>query len=149
SGDATMKVNRWVFRLGPSVSGEPSNGIDPANELVQISLGEETFLVPAGSFRASSNGKRFAYRSKGTTRGGRTRRISRPPDGAYPVRFTLMGVDLSQLTLEFPICRPFAVIVGDDDGFTGLDLTRHGFNSKRFEVKGFCDVGGDWPWIRG
>jgi len=56
-------------------------------------------------------------------------------------------VDLSQLVLSNPVCQPLAVIVGDDDGFTGADLMTRPAFSRHVAVPRACSVN-TWPWIQ-
>ena len=70
--------------------------------------------------------------------------IRRP---CYSVSFTLTGLDLSPLVLQNPLCLPMAVIVGDDDGFRGIFLTRRGhFMSPHVAIPRPCTPP-TWPWI--
>jgi len=145
-GTATLKVGRWKLIITPD-----SNGIYPDQETVVIAIGEQSFSLPPGSLRASRNGKVFSYRApKGDAspvpQPIRSLRIKRARDGSYAVRFSLVGIDLSQLILQDPVCMPTAVLVGDDDGFTGVSYSRPTFESRRLKVPSDCDVGNDWPW---
>src|SRR5439155_13851598 len=66
--------------------------------------------------------------TKPRTTGIRSIRIAQRARDSYLISLTLIGVDMSQLLLRNPVCQPLAVIVGDDDGFTGADLmTRPAF----------------------
>ena len=147
-GTASLTVHSWALRLGRATDGRPSNGIDPAGEPIIIAIGEQTFLIPAASLRASRTGTRFAYSNR-ESHAVRTLHMRRELDGSYAIRFSLTGIDLSALTLESPICRPLAVIIGDDDGFTGVELVLPTRHSRRFRLRGPCDVSNDWPWIQG
>ena len=84
---------------------------------------------------------------QGLPRGIRSFRIARRASGIYLVSFTLTGVDLSQLVLNNPVCQPLAVIVGDDDGFTGADLMTRPAFSRHVAVPRACSVN-TWPWIQ-
>jgi len=144
TGSATLSVRRWDFTLAPT-----TDGISPGTEPVIIAIAEETFRIPAGMLSESKSGKRFSYKSK-TDRGVRSFRLVLNPDGTYRVRFALSGVDFSRLLLQDrPVrdCMPFAVIVGNDDGFSGVkvELLKPAPSAK-LTIPGFCtDVPG-WPW---
>jgi hypothetical protein len=147
-GDASLRVRNWNLRLTTD-----SNGIYPDREPVQIDVGDtEQFFVPAGEVRVSKNGKRFTYRNAATSRGVRAlniRRLKNDPDGTvrYRIAFSLVGVNLSSLVVSFPICTPLAVIVGDDDGFSGVEFDRPGgFSGSKVRVTGACNSASDWPW---
>lgn len=147
-GIGSLRVKNWEFRLSPD-----SNGIAPDREPIIIAIGEsERLVIPAGHVGASRNGKRFVYRNPGIPRGVRSFSMRRlKDDGAglarYRVRFSLVGIDFSSLTIQFPDCKSLAVIVGDDDGFTGVDLDRPGgFRGSRVRVLGACTAE-EWPWL--
>src|SRR5205814_9203029 len=112
----TLRVRRWRLVLA-----ETSNGIFPDKEPVLVALGEESYVLAAGSLTPSRKGKVFRYRAPADAgpRGFRFFRIARRANGSYRVRFTVIGIDLSALVLPPPVCQPMAVIVGADDGFTG------------------------------
>ncbi|HXJ32682.1 MAG TPA: hypothetical protein VMS22_01465 [Candidatus Eisenbacteria bacterium] len=145
TGSAMLSVRRWDFTLSPT-----TDGISPATEPVIIAIAEETFRIPAGMLKESKSGKRFSYKSR-TDRGVRSFRLILNQDGTYRVRFALAGVDFSRLLLlDRPVieCMPFAVIVGNDDGFSGVkvELLKPA-PSARLTIPGFCtDVPG-WPWV--
>jgi hypothetical protein len=64
------------------------------------------------------------------------------------VAFTLVGIDLSTLVLSYPFCSPMAILVGDDDGFSGVQFDRPGgFNGSRVKIDGTCNPGSGWPWL--
>lgn len=93
----------------------------------------------------------YVYRAKAKTAGPRAVtyfRLTPQADGTYLVRFKLRGLDLSRLLVEDPVCTPFAVIIGDDDGFSGVAITSPSFRSPRVAIPSNCDIGDDWPWIR-
>ena len=144
TGIGTLRVRRWRLVLA-----ETSNGIFPGQEPVVVALGEESFVLAAGSLRPSRKGKVFRYRAPADAgpRGFRSFWIARRANGSYLVSFTLIGVDLSALVLQTPVCQPMAVIVGDDDGFRGAFLTRPDFR-RRVAIPHGCDVSNDWPWIQ-
>ena len=148
SGIASLRVRNWILNL---VKG--SNGIAPDKEPIIIAVGDtEKLVIPAGQVKASKSGKRFVYRSPTTTRGVRLLRIWRLKDDGdgtarYRLSFTLK-LDLSFILSEYPLCSPMAVIIGDDDGFSGVELDRPGgFSSTRVRVDGACNNVADWPWV--
>ena len=97
-------------------------------------------------------GLSYVYRAKAKTAGPRAImyfRLTPQVDGTYVVRFKIRGLDLSRLLVEDPVCTPFAVIIGDDDGFSGVAITSPSFQSPRVAIPSDCDIGDDWPWIRG
>jgi hypothetical protein len=144
TGQVKLRVNRWMFM---PVAG--SNGIFPSQEPVLVALGEDSFRLEPGSLVALHGGRVFAYRApKSVKRGVRKIRIWPQPDGTYRLRFTLIGADLSRLNIQDPVCVPLAVIVGDDDGFSGVTVTSPSFRSRRIAIPGPCNAGGDWPWIQ-
>ena len=142
TGIGTLHVRRWRFELK-----QGSNGIFPDQEPVVVALGDESFRLDAGSLTRSRNGKVFRYQAPHDARGIRSFRIARRASGIYVLSFTLIGVDLSQLVLENPVCRPLAVIVGDDDGFTGADLMTRPAFSRHLAVPRACPVN-TWPWAQ-
>lgn len=145
TGASTLNVKRWTWLLTPD-----SNGIRPDAEPIIVGIGEtERLVLPAGYVKASKNGRRFTFRDKTVQRGIRALRIWRGKDPSiWQVKIQLVGIDLSRLTLEYPLCSPMAIIVGDDDGFSGVEFDRpDGFTGKRVKVVGFCDTGDEWPWL--
>jgi hypothetical protein len=148
SGIASLRVKNWILNLA-----QGSNGIAPDKEPIIIAVGEtEKLVIPAGQVKASKNGKRFVYRNPTATRGVRLfqmRRLKDDGDGTPRYRLTFaLSVDLSFVLSEYPLCSPMAVIVGDDDGFSGIELDRPGgFSKPRVRVDGPCTNVADWPWI--
>ena len=144
TGIGTLRVRGWQLELN-----QGSNGIFPDQEPIVVALGDESFRLDAGSLKRSRNGKVFRYRAppEAGQRGIRSFRIARRASGIYLVSFTLIGVDLSQLVLANPVCRPLAVIVGDDDGFTGADLMTRPAFSRHLTVPRACPEN-TWPWIQ-
>ncbi len=143
TGVSSVNIRRWSFLLTPN-----SNGMEPDVEPIIVAIGEgERLVLPAGSMTASKNRRKFTYRDKTITRGIRSMRIWRGKDPTlWQVRVQLVGIDLSTLTINYPDCLPMAVIVGDDDGFSGVEFTRAGgFTGKGIRIVGFCPVE-DWPW---
>src|SRR6185295_8408766 len=130
TGNAKLKVGPWPFRL---YSG--SNGIFPDQEAILIEIGEDPgFYLPPQTLRPIRKGRSFVYRAKRKTAGPRSIlsfRLDSQDDGTYVVRFKLRGLDLSRMLVEDPICTPFAVIIGDDDGFSGVTITSPRFSSPR------------------
>ena len=46
-----------------------------------------------------------------------------------------------------PLCLPFAVIIGDDDGFSGVSFDRpKPYPSRLLTIPGFCKDTTEWPW---
>ena len=144
TGTATVKVGRWRFLVR-----DVSNGIYPDLEPIDIAIGEQNFTLPAGTLRAKRRGRVFFFRAPkaDTMQPVRLLRITRLGDHTYAVRFTLQGVELSQLILQDPVCMPTAVLVGDDDAFAGVLYTRPTFESHRLTIPSDCPIGTDWPWI--
>ena len=107
--------------------------------------GEERFVIPAGQLKTSRNGKRFRYKTR-TDRGVESLTLVRTPTGSFTVSLKVAGVDLSVVT-DPPVCLSFAVIIGDDDGFSGVtfDLPKP-FPSKLLTLPGFCTDNTSWPW---
>ena len=144
TGIGTLRVRRW--RLGLR---EDSNGIFPDQEPVVVALGEESFRLEAGSLTRSRNGKVFRYQAPHDAgpRGIRSIRIAQRARDSYLISLTLIGIDMSQLLLRNPVCQPLAVIVGDDDGFTGADLMTRPAFSRHVAVPRACSVN-TWPWTQ-
>lgn len=145
TGTATLSVRGWRLLLSPD-----SNGIYPDQEPALIALAENNFYLAAGSLKASRHGTRFRYRAPRDAgpRAIRSLCIARRRDGTYLVSFKLTGVELSRLTIQNRDCVPMAIIVGDDDGFSGASLRRQSFESRQLFLPGSCDAAGDWPWIQ-
>jgi hypothetical protein len=146
TGSATVRVRGWRFELAPF-----SNGIYPDREPIVLAIGTENFRLEAGTLRASRRGTRFSYRSRGrgSARGIRALEIRRLPAGTYVAAFTLRDVPLYQLTENAPVCLPTALIVGDDDGFSGVSFDNPGFPrrpSRRVTVAAVPCVADAWPW---
>jgi hypothetical protein len=144
TGISSINIRRWSFLLTPN-----SNGMQPDVEPLIVAVGEtERLVLPAGSLKASKNGRKFTFSDKAITRGIRSMRLWRGKDPSlWQVRLQVVGIDLSALTINFPDCLPMAVIVGDDDGFSGVEFSRvGGFTGKGVRIVGFCPVE-DWPWV--
>lgn len=143
TGISRLVVKGWLLR--PAVD---SNGVFPADEPVLVAIGEESFRIDKGLLRPSRRGRRFFYRSAGSVqRGVRSMRLRLRPNGDYDVRLVLFNLSLGRLLFDYPQCVPMAVIVGDDDGFTGVDLDRKSFTSRRLMVRGGCVPEEDWVWL--
>ena len=144
NGNGTINIRNWTFQ--PTAL---SDGIFPAEEPIIVALADDNFRLEAGALHANKKGTVFTYRSspKKTTRGVTLLRLQKHTDGTWAVKLSMVGLDLSRLNLEDPICRPMAVIVGDDDGFGGVSITSPSWTSKKVEIPSGCDVGNSWPWI--
>ena len=143
SGNATFKVKNWGLVLDKA-----SNGVKPADEPFTIGIAEERFLIPAGQVKASKNGKRFRYLDKSVDRGIQQLKIVMTATGAIRVSFKVVGADLSGLIIgDPPLCLPFAVIIGDDDGFSGVSFDRpRPYPSRLLTIPGSCKDTTEWPW---
>jgi hypothetical protein len=152
TGDAVLRLHRWRLLLEPQ-----SNGIFPDRERVVIAVGNgglNTFFLPPGSLVSRRHGKVFTYRApRGTVQGIKSIRIVAVSTdllaGAiYRVDATMVGVILSDLLFTTrPDCMPLAVIVGDDDGFSGIQLAEKNPGGPRIRVANACSPGADWPWL--
>jgi len=147
-GVASLRVKNWKLVLTPN-----SNGIYPTQEGVIIAIGSsEQLVIPASGIRVSRNGRRFTFRDPKTSRGVRTFQLRQYSNclgkACYHLAFTLVGIDLSTLVLSYPFCSPMAVIVGDDDGFSGVEFDRPGgFGGSRVKIDGTCTPSSGWPWL--
>jgi hypothetical protein len=143
SGSASFKLTG--LDLMPA---HDSDGINPATETITIGITEERFLIPAGQLKASRNGKRFRYKAQ-TDRGVQFLDLRKRPDGSFRVGLKLAGVDLSSLVIsQPPLCLPFAVIIGNDDGFSGISFDLpNPYPSRRLSIPGFCTDAASWPWV--
>ena len=140
TGDATLKVRRWRF-----IADRNSNGLSPLTEPIEIILGDNVFTIPVG-LMTSRNDRVFSFRAPrdADPRLPKRFRMKRRDDGTWAIRFVLRGVKLPKLVTSFPDCFPMGVFVGDDDGFSGVYLTRKSFASPRVQVKRECES--NWPW---
>jgi hypothetical protein len=144
TGQAAFTVKKWVF-----LPAADSDGIDPVTEQVTIGVADEKFVLPIGSMKVSRNGKKFSYRSP-TDRGVQALKLVLDANGDYKVKLLkVAGVDLSTLVIsDPPICLGVALIIGNDDGFSGVWFDRpKPFPSKLLALTGFCDATSDWPWL--
>lgn len=142
SGQASFKVVGWEI-----VPPSDTKGMDPATQPVTIAIGDaERFLVPTGSIKAIAHGKRYVYRAK-TDRGVQLLKLAWTPAKTLKMTLKIAGVDLSQLVIaDPPVCVSMAVIIGDDDGFSGVSFDRpKPFPSRLLTIPGFCTPQ-DWPW---
>lgn len=144
SGMATFKILGWQILLADN-----TNGVDPAHEPITIGLAEERFLIPAGQLHASKNGKRYRYKDASVDRGVQQITIVRVGTSALKVSMKIVGADLSTLLItDPPVCLPFAIIIGDDDGFSGVSFDRpKPYPSKFLSIPGFCTDETSWPWV--
>jgi hypothetical protein len=148
TGDANMQILDWTFKPYRN-----SNGIYPDQEPIVVAIQDESFRLEAGSLKPSKGGTLFKYKARGRARRARGiigARFERLADGSYDVSLTLHNIDLSILNRQTPTdCMPMAILVGDDDGFSGVVFDRPlGFRSRTIDVLEPCDTGTDWPWIR-
>ena len=142
SGQATFRVAGWEIEFP-----KDNNGVDPGTEPVTIAIGDaERFLIPPGSMKVLHKGKKYLYKSK-TDRGVQLLKLAWTPAKTLKMTLKIAGVDLSQLVIaDPPICLSMAVIIGDDDGFSGVSFDRpKPFPSKLLTIPGFCTPQ-DWPW---
>ena len=144
TGTATLKVRNWGLLINP----QESNGIFPDREAVLIAIGDaDRFLLPGGALKPNRRGNVWRYASPGPVeRGIKMLDIKLMPDGSYRVRFTLTGVDFSRSLFELEgVCMSVAVIVGDDDGFTGISVTRKNERTRTVRIPDDCTPK-SWPW---
>ena len=147
-GIANIKIRGWDLSLYPT-----SNGISPTTEQIIIAIGDsERLVIQAGSVKSSRNGKRFTFNDPKAPRGVRSLKIVQYSKGClglacYKVSFSLVQIDLSSLVLESPVCTPMAIIIGDDDGFSGVQLARPGLVGSKFRVQSSCNDVNNWPWL--
>ena len=147
-GIANIKIKGWDLVLRPD-----SNGVSPTTEQIIIAVGDsERLVVQAGTVKSSRNGKRFTFNDPKTTRGVRSLKIVQYTKGCiglacYKVSFSLVAIDLSALVLESPVCTPMAIIIGDDDGFSGVQLARPGLVGTKIRVQSACNDVNNWPWL--
>jgi len=147
TGNATLTVHGWRY-----IVADDTNGLRPEWErlIVAIGQGQNDFYLPPGSLKPSRRGRVFRYRAPHGASGPGIRffRMGRRSDGTYRVSFRVVGIELSSLNFNDPICLPLAVIVGDDDGFATADASSPTFESRFLKVSsGTCKAG--WPWLGG
>jgi len=145
SGVAVVTVPGWELDLASN-----SNGIYPTEEPIVIAIGDDAFRLEAGAVR--QRGKRgYFYRARPRPQRGIDRLTIKPgkKPRTYMVQFTVRGVQLFGLEENAPLCLPTAFIVGDDDGFSGVNYDSPGappIMSKRLLVaNGRCSPQA-WPW---
>jgi len=147
TGMAVVKVRRWRLHLAAG-----SNGIFPDREPILLEIRDPltdratTLNLAAGMMKASANGKAFTYRAPHGTPPPAVRvfQLKLRKDGWYSVILTLTGVDLSPLLVQAPVCFSTTIIVGDDDGFSGVWYTRANFKTRRLRIPADCSA----PWPR-
>ncbi len=139
-----VTVRGWRFFVSPD-----SDGIFPDREPIVVAIGAQTFFVPAGQMRARAHGRIFVFRAGRTTPPGGVRylRLARIQSGLFDVRMRVREIDLRALRNDVELCMPGAVIVGDDDAFSGIQLRTPGFEAKTFTIDRPCDPKGSWPWL--
>ncbi|HEV7734776.1 MAG TPA: hypothetical protein VGR62_21580 [Candidatus Binatia bacterium] len=145
TGVSALNIQRWTWTLRPE-----SNGLEPDLEPLIVGIGDtERLVLPAGLLKRSKNGRKFIYRDRTVTRGVRSVRLWRGKSSTvWQVKLQLVGLDLSRLQFLFPDCLPTAVIVGDDDGFSGVEFDLpNGRYGGRVKATGFCETDGEWPWL--
>jgi hypothetical protein len=139
-----LKVTNWRVDVSPD-----SNGVFPAAERIGVSFDrEEEFYLEPGQLVAKRGGRVYQYKARldPQARGIRSLKISARKDGGYNVRLVLQGLNFSTLLIDQFDCRGFALVIGDDDFFSGVEIERKSENSKRFTVPGDCPPP-DWPWV--
>jgi hypothetical protein len=146
SGAARFTVRHWRMTLA-----DGSNGVFPSEEPIVIAVGADQFRLEPGALVADRRGRRFRHRvAKGAAARGILRLDIRERSATeYDLTFTLADVQLFPLTQSAPVCMPLAVIVGDDDGFSGVDFDRPGFPARvtrRLTVRREPCAAETWPW---
>jgi hypothetical protein len=143
NGNASFAVKNWAVVLASN-----SNGVSPADEAFSVDIAEERFLLPAGQLKASKNGKRFRYHDKTVDRGIQDLKLVMTAGGPIRVSFKIVGADMSGLIItDGELCLPFAIVIGDDDGFSGVKFDRpNPYPSRLLKILGRCDETTEWPW---
>ena len=133
---ASLKVRKWAL-----VPDGSSNGISPGTEVIAIIVDSKTWAIDPGTMIESKHGGTWTYAVKGRSiaDGIKSLRIRHEADGSFSFRFVLTGIDGTSLENANPVCFPFAVSIGDDDAFTGINLNSPGFfNSSKLRVREMC-----------
>jgi hypothetical protein len=146
SGAARFTVRHWRMVLA-----DGSNGVFPSQEPIVIAVGAYQFRLEPGALKVDRAGRHFRHRAaKGAARRGILRLdMKRKSSTEYDLSFTLADVQIFQLTEQTPVCMPMAVIIGDDDGFSGVDFDRPGFPqraTRRLSVLRDPCAADTWPW---
>jgi hypothetical protein len=137
SGLMGLEIHRWRW-----VPAAGSDGIDPASEAITLMVGTDTILLPAGAVAESRPG-RYSHRDRSATRGFTRLRMKRGADGAWIVSLRVAGMDETPLVNQVTVCVPFAMVIGNDAGVSGVDLDRpRGVDSPRVKLRGFCQIEG-------
>jgi hypothetical protein len=136
TGAATLAVKRW--RLTPAPA---SDGMDPAAEPIVLALGSDEVTLPAGLVRAVAPGRRYAFRDNTVARGLKRLKLTRRADGVWLVSLRAVGLDLTPLVNQYPLCLALGIAIGNDQGASGVDLDRpRGAGSRRLKLRGFCKL---------
>jgi hypothetical protein len=147
SGIAQVTVKRWSLVLSLS-----SNGVFPDQEPIVIALGDDNFRLEPGTLKANKSGKVFRYKAPKrprVERGVTSIVIKRRFDDSYAVAFTVRGVQLYDLNRRAPLCLPTAFILGDDDGFIGVEFDSPRsppLKTTRVVVGRTTCPAEEWPW---
>jgi hypothetical protein len=138
---ASLKLRRWRFLLYPE-----SNDLAPDQELVAVRVGNNILPLDPGRLRASRNRKVFSFKAaKDDPTPLRKLRLKKRR-GEYSVSVTVRDIELSDLVLNDGVCVPMAVLVGDDDAFSGGFFVRPGFGvrpARRVRILRSCPS--EWP----
>jgi hypothetical protein len=139
-----LQVQHWDFFVSPD-----SNGIFPDQEPVYVAVDRQTFEVPPGQIRKRRRGRLFIYRARRPLPefGLRYFRLAERQPGIWAVAFRVRGLDVTPLSGDVDACLAAAVIIGDDDAFSGIKLRERGLDAKTFVVPLPCDPNGSWPWL--
>lgn len=150
SGLATIWLNAWNLDPLPG-----SNGIFPDLENVRVWIGEfNDFTIDnsgGGKIISKHGGKLFTYKAPPTQLTGiQQLRIKPMADGSFRFWLKLKDTSLGELINSNPQCVNFTMVIGDDDGFYGVDFLRKGprwFDSRRVLVDKGCPPEGAWPGL--
>jgi hypothetical protein len=137
TGQMSLEVRRWRW-----VPAAGSDGVDPVTEEIELMVGTDTIVFPAGAVTEPRPG-RYSYRNRTATRGFTRLRMKRASDGAWLVSFRVVGMDQTPLLPQLITCVPLALVIGNDAGVSGVDLERpRGADSPRVKLRGFCQIEG-------